>query len=68
MFIYSSGGIGIWGFENKKGTLRRDAHADLVIPDKLGTVLGTWFRGKTNLAEKFEVLIKICLRGSGLVE
>jgi len=34
------------GIENKKGTLRPGAHADLVVLDKKGTVLSTWIRGK----------------------
>jgi N-acetylglucosamine-6-phosphate deacetylase len=34
------------GIENKKGTLRPGAHADLVVLDKQGTVLSTWIRGK----------------------
>lgn len=34
------------GIENKKGTLRPGAHADLVVLDKQGAVLRTWIRGK----------------------
>ena len=34
------------GIENKKGTLRPGAHADLVVLDKQGVVLSTWIRGK----------------------
>lgn len=32
--------------ENKKGTLRPEADADLVVLDKNGTVLSTWVRGR----------------------
>ena len=34
------------GIENRKGTLRPGADADLVILDRSGNVLGTWVRGK----------------------
>jgi N-acetylglucosamine-6-phosphate deacetylase len=34
------------GIEDKKGTLRPGAHADLVVLDKQGVVLSTWIRGK----------------------
>jgi len=34
------------GIENKKGTLRPGAHADLIVLDKQGVVLSTWIRGK----------------------
>ena len=34
------------GIENRKGTLRPGADADLVILDRSGIVLSTWVRGK----------------------
>jgi len=34
------------GIENRKGTLRPGADADLVILDRNGIVLSTWVRGK----------------------
>jgi len=34
------------GIENKKGTLRPGAHADLVVLNRQGIVLSTWIRGK----------------------
>ena len=34
------------GIENRKGTLRPGADADLVTLDRSGNVLGTWVRGK----------------------
>lgn len=34
------------GIEDKKGTLRAGAHADLVVLDRQGTVLSTWVKGK----------------------
>ncbi|PPQ63032.1 hypothetical protein CVT24_005978 [Panaeolus cyanescens] len=34
------------GIEDKKGTLRPGAHADLVVLDRQGIVLSTWVRGK----------------------
>jgi N-acetylglucosamine-6-phosphate deacetylase len=34
------------GIEGKKGTLREGAHADLVVLDRLGTVVSTWVRGR----------------------
>ncbi|KAH9949267.1 Metallo-dependent hydrolase [Amylocystis lapponica] len=34
------------GIENKKGTLRAGADADLVVLDRSGNVLSTWVRGK----------------------
>lgn len=33
------------GIENKKGTLRPGADADLVVMDKAGHVLATWVKG-----------------------
>uniref|UniRef100_A0A8H7Y4Z6 Amidohydrolase-related domain-containing protein n=1 Tax=Psilocybe cubensis TaxID=181762 RepID=A0A8H7Y4Z6_PSICU len=33
------------GIENKKGTLRPGAHADLIILDRQGIVLSTWVKG-----------------------
>ncbi|PPQ83195.1 hypothetical protein CVT25_004253 [Psilocybe cyanescens] len=33
------------GIENKKGTLRPGAHADLVVIDRQGVILSTWVRG-----------------------
>lgn len=34
------------GIENKKGSLRSGAHADLVVLDRRGEVLSTWVMGK----------------------
>ena len=34
------------GIENRKGTLRAGADADLVVMDKQGNVLNTWVRGR----------------------
>ncbi|CAA7260561.1 unnamed protein product [Cyclocybe aegerita] len=34
------------GIENKKGTLRPQAHADFTVFDRQGVVLATWVRGK----------------------
>lgn len=34
------------GIENKKGTLRPGADADLVVLDRQGVVLSTWVKGK----------------------
>ena len=34
------------GIENRKGTLRPGADADLVVLDRSGNVLGTWVRGR----------------------
>lgn len=34
------------GIENKKGTLRAGADADLVVLDHQGNVLSTWVKGK----------------------
>ena len=34
------------GLENKKGTLRPGADADLVVLDRQGNVLSTWVKGK----------------------
>lgn len=34
------------GIENKKGTLRPGADADLVVLDRKGNVLSTWVKGK----------------------
>ncbi|KAF9486026.1 Metallo-dependent hydrolase [Pholiota conissans] len=34
------------GIENKKGTLRPGAHADLVVLDRQGVVLETWIKAK----------------------
>ena len=34
------------GIEDKKGTLRPGAHADLVVLDRQGIVLSTWVKGK----------------------
>lgn len=34
------------GLENKKGTLRPGADADLVVLDRKGNVLSTWMKGK----------------------
>lgn len=33
------------GIEDKKGTLRPGAHADLVVLDRQGIVLSTWVKG-----------------------
>ncbi|KAF8963676.1 carbohydrate esterase family 9 protein [Flammula alnicola] len=40
------------GIENKKGTLRPGAHADLVVLDRQGIVLSTWVKGKEAWAKK----------------
>lgn len=34
------------GIENKKGSLRAGADADLVVLDRRGKVLSTWVKGK----------------------
>lgn len=34
------------GIENKKGTLRAGADADLIVLDRKGHVLSTWVKGK----------------------
>ena len=34
------------GIENKKGSLRPGADADLVVLDRQGKVLSTWVKGK----------------------
>ena len=34
------------GIENKKGTLRPGADADLVVLDRMGNVLSTWVGGR----------------------
>ena len=34
------------GIENKKGSLRAGADADLVVLDRQGKVLSTWVKGK----------------------
>jgi N-acetylglucosamine-6-phosphate deacetylase len=34
------------GIENRKGTLRAGADADLVVLDRSGNVLSTWVKGK----------------------
>ena len=34
------------GLENKKGTLRPGADADLIVLDRQGNVLSTWVKGK----------------------
>ena len=34
------------GIDNRKGNLRSEADADLVILDRSGNVLGTWVKGK----------------------
>ena len=34
------------GIEDKKGTLRPGAHADLVVLDRQGVPLSTWVKGK----------------------
>lgn len=34
------------GIEHKKGTLRPEADADLVVLDRQGNVVSTWVKGK----------------------
>jgi N-acetylglucosamine-6-phosphate deacetylase len=46
VYIFSNAPCRCLGIENKKGTLRAGADADLVVLDKAGNVLSTWVSGK----------------------
>jgi N-acetylglucosamine-6-phosphate deacetylase len=41
------------GIENKKGSLRAGADADLVILDRVGNVLSTWVSGQKAWEQDF---------------
>ena len=45
-WIFITRGGSCLGIENKKGTLRAGADADLVVLDRSGVVLSTWVRGR----------------------